>query len=89
MFAATKYICEDKHTFVATKEVFWRDKHVFGATKVSFAREEFWRDKIMFCRDKSVVARGILLSRQKLYLRQLPLIDSCLKGRVVPAQLTV
>ena len=30
------YVCRDTHTytFVATKDVFWRDKHVFVATKL-------------------------------------------------------
>ena len=29
-----KFICRDKHTFVATREVFCRYKHVFVATKL-------------------------------------------------------
>ena len=46
MFAATKLLqysallqlrqnfCRDKHTLIATKDVFWCDKHVFVATKL-------------------------------------------------------
>ena len=32
-----KYVCCDKHTFVATKDMFYHDKHVFVATKMILA----------------------------------------------------
>ena len=51
VFVVTKYfccdkylprrtrVCRDKHTFVATKDVFCRDEYVFVATKVSLSRQ--------------------------------------------------
>ena len=51
----------DKHTFVATKDVFCRDKHVFVVTNCD-CDACLWR---MFVTTK-------VLSRPKWYLRQLP-----------------
>ena len=47
IFVATKLllrqilVCRDKHTFVATKDVFCCDKHVFVARKISLSRPNF------------------------------------------------
>ena len=58
-----------------------RDKHVFVTTKLSSRQAYFYRDKLNFvatkivCRDKQktcFVAINTCLSRQKLYLWQLP-----------------
>ena len=60
--------CRDKHLIVATKDVFCHDKRrktSFVTAKVCLPRENFCRDKIMFVATKH-------LSRQKLYLGQLP-----------------
>ena len=50
-FVATNKSYRDKHTFVATKDVFCRDKNVFVATnKITRA-----------CRDRTFVATKIIL----------------------------
>ena len=70
MFVARKYFCRDKHTFVATKDVFVkvslsRKKFIYK----SFVAKKFCRDKHtfvatkdVFCRDKHVfVATKMIL----------------------------
>ena len=59
-------VCRDKSKLVATEvslsgQTVYRDKIMFVATKICLSRQAF------FCRDKRRV-----LSRQKLYLWQLP-----------------
>ena len=61
----TQKFGRDKHTFVATKDLFCHDKH---AIKVSLLLPNFCRGKIMFCRNKHTFCRDIhvfVLSRQK------------------------
>ena len=75
-FLSRQIFCRNKHVFVETKHVFCRDKsmhvstkHVFVATNIILSRQAY------FCRDKHVfVATKVCLrlSRQKLYLWQLP-----------------
>ena len=62
MFVATntclsqQMFCRDKHTFVATKDVFCRDKG-FVATKLCLSRQRF-------CLDKNMFVAATVLSRQ-------------------------
>ena len=51
---ATKYYGRDKHTFVATKDVFCRDKSKLVTTKL------LWQQNYV-CRDKSFVAKKLIL----------------------------
>ena len=75
-FVATKLclyatnICHDK-SFVTTK-IFLRDKHNFVATKLVSQHAYFCRDKRRVLSRQTRVSRDKLLSRQKLYLWQLP-----------------
>ena len=80
-FLSRQNVCPDKHTFVATKDVFCRNKHVFVATKVCLSGQNGCRDKLFFiatniCRDESFVATKIFYRDQqtdfatKLLLRQ-------------------
>ena len=68
MLVAVEYFCRDKirgfrdNTFVATKDVFYRDKHVFVVTKVSSSRQNFCCDKICLSQQMS----KICLLRQKM-----------------------
>ena len=61
-----KVFCHGKHPFVATKDASCRDQHVFGSTKVSLSQQNFCCNKYLssqkFCRSKSFVPTGILLS---------------------------
>ena len=60
----------DKHTFVASIDVFCRNKHVSVSTKVCLSQQNVCRDNIMFvatnicCRDKQTKFATKLLSWQ-------------------------
>ena len=53
---ATKYVSHDKHTFVATKDVFRRDKPVSVATKVVSRQKRYLRQV-----PPMIVCRAVLL----------------------------
>ena len=53
---ATKYVSRDKHTFVATKDVFRRDKPVSVATKVVSRQKRYLRQV-----PPMIVCRAVLL----------------------------
>ena len=64
--SSQQQLCLDKHTFVATKDVFCRDKHVVDATEYVCRNKTFVATKKMFvaaniCRDKSFVATNTIL----------------------------
>ena len=85
-FVMTKDVfCHDKHMFVATKESLLRqnfshNKIMFVMTKIFLSQQRFCCDKHtfvttkdVFCCDKHMfVMTNMCLSRQKLYLWQLP-----------------
>ena len=91
-FLSQQKFYRDKHVFCRTKSIFSRrDNHNFVATKVLSRQAYFCHDKQVssnnfvatkvlsrqayFCRDKR---RVLCLSRQKLYLWQLPpMISLC------------
>ena len=69
-----KRACRVKHVFVATKHVFCRDKSMLASRNVLSHQPYFLSRQIYACRDKrcALSRQTRVLSRQKLYLRQLP-----------------
>ena len=45
-------LCLDKHTFIATKDVFCHDKHMFVVTNVCLSRQKFCRNEHVFIATK-------------------------------------
>ena len=79
-FSRDKYLSRqnlpyDKHTFVATKDVFCHDKYVCHDKTKLVATKLLSRSNFV-CRDKNMFVTPNLLSRQK-YLWQLPPMICC------------
>ena len=59
------FFCRDKHVFVATIHVFWREKSMLIVKKSLVSTKTCLSGQNIFCRDKCFVATSNLLSKQR------------------------